>query len=133
MPLDISCNPHLKNPFHTGSCINAQYASAAKNQGKFWEVESLLFEKSPSSEEEILSVLKEADFGLDLEKLQKDANSKEIKDEIKVDMDYAASQGKIGTPSLKIGDDFEMGVKGYPRLKEWVKEHGGIERHGLFQ
>lgn len=133
MPLDMECNPHLKNPFHVGSCINAQYASAAKKQGKFWEVESVLFEQSPNSEDEILYVLKQADLGLDLDKLKQDANSTEIKNEIKADMDYAASQGKIGTPSLKIGDDFEMGVKGYPKLKEWVKQHGGIERHTIFQ
>lgn len=129
MPLDTSCNKYLKNPFHIGSCINAQYATAAKEQNKFWEVESLLFEKSPSTEDEIIEVLSKSDIKLDIDKLKTDAHSKKIIDDIQKDIEYAASKDKMGTPSLKIGDDFEMGVKAYPMLKEWVKQHGGIEKH----
>lgn len=132
MPLDIECNPYLQNSFHVGACINAQYAVAAKYQGKFWEVESLLFEKSPSTEEEIIEVLSNSGFGLDMQKLTSDAHSQDVILDIKKDMDYSASHNNIGTPSLKMGDDFEMGIKPYPALKNWVKKHGGIERRTIF-
>ena len=30
----------------------------------------------------------------------------------------------VGTPALKIDDDFDMGVKGYHEMKKWVEKHG---------
>ncbi len=132
MPLDMECNKYLKSPFHVGSCLSARYSLAARNQDKFWEVESLLFEKPTYDEEATIKTIKEANLGIDIDKLKKDANSKEIKQEIEKDIDIAAQKGMLGTPSMKIGDDFEMGVKGYTQLKEWIKQHGGQPKYSLF-
>lgn len=125
LPLDKECNKYLPTEFHKGSCRLAKYAEAAQMQGKFWEVNTLFFEKRPFTEQETLEVLKNSGFGLDMNKLQKDANSNEVKNIINKDIDYAFSKGMIGTPALKIGDDFEMGIKGYHDLKKWIIEHGG--------
>ena len=125
LPLDTSCSKFLKEEFHHGSCTMAKYAEAAQMQGKFWEVNSLFFEKKPKTEEEVLDVLKNSGFGLDMDKLEKDAHSKEVDKIIQDDINYAIYYKQVGTPALKLGDDFELGVKGYHQLKKWVIEHGG--------
>ena len=125
MPLDMECNKYVQQEFHHNSCTMAKYAEAAQMQGKFWEVNSLFFEKKPDTEQEILELLQNSKFGLDMDKLKKDAYSKEVDKIIQKDIDYAYNNKQFGTPSLKMGDDFEMGIKGYPELKKWVMEHGG--------
>ncbi|MCM1340050.1 MAG: DsbA family protein, partial [Muribaculaceae bacterium] len=124
MPLDRECNKYLQQDFHFGSCTMAKYAEAAHMQNKFWEVNSLFFEKKPGSEEEVIEVLEKSGFGLDMHKLKKDAHSKEVDDIIQKDIDFAVSKNQIGTPAMRMGDDFEMGVRGYHEFKKWVKEHG---------
>lgn len=133
MPLDMECNGYLQQEFHRGSCTMANYAEAAKMQGKFWEVHSLLFEKKPNGEDAVIELLKNSGFGLDMDKLQKDAHSPEVAKEIQNDINYAFSNKMIGTPSIKIGDKFEMGIKGYPELKKWVIENGGEPNHNIFK
>ncbi len=132
LPLDTECNKYLERPFHFGSCTMAKYSVAAEKQGKFWEVESLFFEKKPTDEESVIETLKNSGFNLDMEKLVQDANSPETMAEIQKDIDYAMEQGKMGTPLLKIGNELEMGIKPYPELKEWVIKHGGKPKHHLF-
>lgn len=132
LPLDTECNKYLVNPFHVGSCTMAKYSLAAKNQGKFWEVESLFFEQKPADEESIIELLKNSGFGLDMEKLINDAKSDKVIKEIEKDIDYAQSRKMMGTPLLKMGSDFEMGIRPYPELKEWVKKHGAKPRHNIF-
>ena len=121
----MECNKNVQQEFHHNSCTMAKYAEAAQMQGKFWEVNSLFFEKKPDTEQEILELLQNSKFGLDMDKLKKDAYSKEVDKIIQKDIDYAYNNKQFGTPSLKMGDDFEMGIKGYPEFKKWVMEHGG--------
>jgi uncharacterized membrane protein/predicted DsbA family dithiol-disulfide isomerase len=125
MPLDTSCNKYLQQEFHHGSCVMAQYAEASHLQNKFWEVNSLLFEKKPQTEDDVIEVLENSGFGLDMVQLKKDAHSVEVKNRISNDIDYAVANKQIGTPTMQIDDDFQMGVKGYHELKKWVIEHGG--------
>ena len=132
MPLDMSCNKHLQQEFHHGSCIMAKYAEAAQIQGKFWEVNSLFFELKPTTEDEVLEVLRNSGFNLDMDKLQKDAHSKEVDDTIQKDIEYAVSHKQIGTPAMKMGKDFEMGIKGYHEFKKWVEAHGAVPKNKLF-
>lgn len=133
LPLDTKCNTYLVQEFHHGSCTMAKYAEAAHKQGKFWEVNSLFFENRKSvTEEEILEVLEKSGIDFDMEQLKKDAHSKEIDDLIQKDIKYAAENNQMGTPTMKMDDDFEMGVKGYHELKKWVMEHGAEPNHKLF-
>jgi len=124
LPLDITCNKYLRQPFHENSCNLARYGVAARNQDKFWEVENLLFMKSPKTEDEIVEILKNSGFKLDMDKLVEDAHSQSTEDEIQQEIEFAYTRGIQGTPAMKIGDDFEMGIKGYPELKEWLIKHG---------
>ena len=67
-----------------------------------------------------------------MEQLKKDAHSKEIEDLIQKDIKYAAENNQMGTPTMKMDDDFEMGVKGYHELKKWVMDHGAEPNLKLF-
>ena len=133
LPLDIDCNRHMTQQFHIGSCIMAKYAEAAHMQNKFWEVNSLFFDtkNKPTTDEDIIKLLEDSNLGLDIEKLKKDAHSKAVADIINQDIDYAVANKQLGTPTMKIGDDFQMGVKGYNSLKKWVIDNGGKPK-GLF-
>lgn len=133
LPLDTACNKYMTQEFHKGSCTMAKYAEAAHMQGKFWEVNSLFFDKKPASEAEVIRVLEESGFDLDMDKLKKDARSKKVADIINADIDYAVSKNLFGTPTMQMGDDVEMGIPkgGYPEFKKWIIKRGGKTR-GLF-
>lgn len=126
LPLDISCNGYLQAPFHDGSCIDAKYAIAAEKQGRFWEMNNMLFEKTPQTEEAVLKYA--AEMGFDTEKLQEDANSPETAKEIKAQIDDAYKRGIQGTPSTMINNEAYVGIKTYKEYKEWVEKLGAEKR-----
>lgn len=35
----------------------------------------------------------------------------------------------MGTPALQMGDDYELGIKGYHDLKKWAIDHGAKPKH----
>ena len=99
-------------------------------QGKFWEVNSLFFEKKPSTEVEVLDVLKNSGFDLDMDKLKKDAHSEKVNNIIQKEIDYSLTKSsQMGTPALQMGDDYELGIKGYHDLKKWAIDHGAKPKH----
>ncbi len=120
LPLDTDCNGYLQSPFHKGSCIDAKYAIAAEKQGKFWEMNDILFQNKPQTEEAILKLLKGKNF--DLEKLQEDANSVETSKQIKADIDEAYKKGINGTPTTMINNNAYVGIKTYKEYIEWAKK-----------
>ncbi len=126
LPLDMSCNPYLQSPFHYGSCIDAKYAVAAEKQGKFWEMNNMLFEKKPQTEVQILDLIQ--DMGLDIEKLKKDANSAETALKVKNDIDDAYKAKIIGTPSTVIDGKIYVGLKSYGEYVECLKKAGAKKR-----
>jgi protein-disulfide isomerase len=134
LPLDTECNRHMAQEFHRGSCTMARYAEAAHMQGKFWEVNSLFFEKKPATEDEVIRVLEESGFGLDMDKLKKDAKSEKVIGIINTDIDYAVLNGQFGTPTMQLNGEFEMGIPrgGYPVFKKWIIERGGKAKHSFF-
>lgn len=126
LPLDMECNPFLRQPFHEGSCRMARYAMAAEKQGKFWAINSKFFELHPQSNEEIIKIAE--DLNLDIDKLNQDANSKEIKDELANEIELAYTQGINATPSMKIGNDVYVGMKPYSQFLKLLEDAGAKRR-----
>lgn len=120
LPLDTDCNVYLKGPFHKGSCVDARYSIAAEKQGKFWEMNDLLFDKKPQTEEDLLKLAKK--LGFDMQKLQEDANSLETFEQVKKEIDDAYKHGIVGTPTTMINDEAHIGIKPYDEYKKWVEE-----------
>jgi len=48
LPLDDSCNPNMKRPFHKHACNGARAAVCAEAQGQFWPMHDRLFANSRS-------------------------------------------------------------------------------------
>lgn len=130
LPLDTECNKYLTQPFHNGSCKMARYALAAEKQGKFWDIDNAFFQNmaahEPFNEEKMLKIAE--DLGLDMKKLELDANSPEIREEILKEIDESYKEGINATPSSKIGNDVFIGIRPYPELKKWAIEQGAKKR-----
>lgn len=126
LPLDTECNKYLQQPFHIGSCTMARYAIAAERQGKFWDINSIFFEKQPNNEEEILEIARK--LNLDTDRLQKDANSEEISKQVETDIELATAKGVNGTPTSEINGKLYVGIKPYEEFKKLLIEAGAEER-----
>ncbi len=123
LPLDIECNPIMKQQMHENSCLYAQYGLAAKKQGKAWGLINLMFENNKElSEEKVLELAK--GLGLDTAKLQKDAHSKAIKDELKEEITTSLDMKIFATPTYIINGKRHEGIFKYHELEKLVKESG---------
>ncbi len=130
VPLDITCNHNMQHSGHKNSCLKAYYAHAAAKQNKYWEMSDLLFGENPENEKEIIEKARLLDF--DIKKLKEDANSEEVKQEIKDSIAEADTKKVDGTPTMFIGIKQILGVDSYPKFKQLVIEQGGREKanHG---
>ena len=102
-----------------GSVEAAKVASAARNQlpgDKFWPFHTkLLAMHGQIGKAEALAVAH--DLGLDMDKLNKDMQSKEIETGLREVMGMADSLQINGTPSFVVGQEVVMGAVGYDELK----------------
>ncbi|MDD3013057.1 MAG: thioredoxin domain-containing protein [Candidatus Gastranaerophilales bacterium] len=118
-PLNKKCNPVIKKSIHENSCTAALYSRAAKEQGKYWELNSKLFDNQQNlSETKILQLAK--NLGLNTDKLKKDANNPEAKNQLISDTKKANNMGITATPTLFIGMKKYEGLMPYPELKKIV-------------
>lgn len=89
---------------HKHAVLAAKYAEAAGMQNKFFEMHDKLFdgqtdwEKLPNPEETFIAYAKE--LKLDLEKLKKDVESKEVSDNINADLASGNAAGVDATPTF---------------------------------
>ena len=120
LPLDRECNKYLRKQVHKGACRFAKYAVAAKNQGKYWDMSTLIFEHHPKNDNEAINLAKK--LGLDVEKFKNDINSKDTIQDISEDIDYAVSQGVIATPAIIVNGKRYVGIKPYYELKKLLEE-----------
>lgn len=127
LPLDMECNPMLKQQMHEGSCLMARYVIAAGHQGKYWDMNNLLFDKEYQGEANLLENAKTI-HGLNIDKLQQDANSPETYAELKSEIKDAIDTGIDGTPALRINMKTHVGIVPYEDLKQQLIEAGAVER-----
>ena len=128
-PLDRDCNPLLgENQMHPNSCLYAQYAIAAKKQNKGWGLINAMFKNNEDlSEEKVLELAK--NLGLDTNKLKKDANSKEVKEQLKNEIETIIDMKVNATPTYMINGKKYEGIFKYPELVKIIKENGGVEKN----
>ena len=120
LPLDRECNKYLRKQVHKNGCRYAKYAVAAKNQGKYWDMSTLLFEHHPKNDEEAVQLAQK--IGLNIDKFKQDIQSKETMKKITDDIDYAVSQGVVATPTIVIDGERYLGIKPYYELKELIQK-----------
>jgi cyclophilin family peptidyl-prolyl cis-trans isomerase len=99
-----------ENPFHDKAALSAQAAESAGNQGKFWEMHDLLFERqpewSPLTVDEFEDWLLDAagELGLDTAQFSKDLTSPEMEAMSQKAWNDAVEIGIPGTPFLLVNN-----------------------------
>lgn len=99
----------------------AKWALAAKMQGKYWPFhQALMKSTAPKTEENMTEIAK--NVGLDVEKLKKDSESKDVMAEIEKGREIAGKLGVTGTPAFIIGDEIVRGYVEYEGFKALIDE-----------
>ena len=105
-----------------GSVEAAKVAFAARNQlpgDKFWAFHSkLLGMHGPIGKAQALEVAR--DLGLDMNRLEKDMESPDVKKGLSEVMQLADALQINGTPTFVVGQDVVVGAVGYDQLKDKV-------------
>ena len=127
LPLDMECNPMMKSQMHSGSCLLAKYAIAAGLQGKYWDMNNMLFDKEFVDEEDVLKAAKDIK-GLDVEKLKADAYSDKVNNELKKEIKESIDLGIDGTPAIRINMETHVGIIPYEELKAKLIKAGAVEK-----
>ena len=91
----------------------------AKNQKKYWDMSTLLFENTPKNDEQAIQLAQKLD--LNIEQFKSDIKSKETMKTISNEIDYAVSQGVIATPAIIVDGKRYIGIKPYYELKSILK------------
>jgi len=103
-PLDNACNSLLDAPFHVGACLLAEAAQCAGAQGRFWEMNDLLYQADQLSgaswEERVRAAART--LGLDPERFRQCLDSKEGSGAVKRDIAEGLKLGISGTPAFLV-------------------------------
>ncbi|MCM1073155.1 MAG: DsbA family protein, partial [Bacteroides sp.] len=121
-PFDKECNPYIQVNMHPHACFMSKAAIAARNQGNYWEMSSLLYEKQPTKINDVLKLVEEA--GLDKDKFMQDFDTQAARDEIARELEEAQRLELDSTPTMIIDGEEIVGVKPYFELKELLIKHG---------
>jgi len=107
-PMDHKYNPIVKEPFHVGSGVMALFAEYAQTQGKFWEMNDVLFAIAGSTN--VLDIKKLAEsVGLDYRALSYSTRNSIIRYKVKHDIAIGMKLGIDGTPGYVIDGKVYLG------------------------
>jgi protein-disulfide isomerase len=105
---------------HSDAYRAATAALAAQKQGKFWEMHYALFDHHDNLS--LQSILKIAqDLKLDIPRLQKDMESKEIHDVVAKDLQDGTTAGVEGTPTIFVNGQRYNGKIQLAQLRQLVE------------
>jgi protein-disulfide isomerase len=102
--------------FHKEAMPAAKACLAAGLQGKFWEMEEILFKNAKKLEDKDLKNYAK-EIGLDLQQFEKDFNSEEVDKLVQEDLAEAKKAKVTGTPTL-----FLNGKRVQNRSEEAMKQ-----------
>ena len=119
-PLDKKCNRLIGQDFHENACMYAKYSIAAEKQGKWGEMNHILFSRQPQSEFNILEIA--GKYGFDTTKLEEDANSEDVINQLKNEIEEGLNAQVQGTPALVINGKLTQGLRPYKELKKMLKD-----------
>ena len=121
-PFDKECNPFIMMNMHPHACFMSRAALAAKEQGNYWEMSSLLYEKQPTKMDQLLEIADQ--LGFDKDKFIKDFESPKTTKIMETEISEGDNIDIDATPTMFINGDKIVGVKPYYELKEILEKHG---------
>ena len=118
VPLDHSCNPMLRKPFHKHACDCARAAICADRQDRFWVMNDALFVRRCGMGAGGLAMLAEK-LGLDVQEFRNCMKQQETEDILQEDLaecrdvaDECRRMGRrFGTPTFIVGNEVISGLK----------------------
>jgi protein-disulfide isomerase/uncharacterized membrane protein len=125
-PFDKECNPYIGFSMHPNACFMAKGAIAARKQGNYWEMASLLYENQPKNIDDLKELAKRLNF--DEKKFLEDFNSKATYSELEEEVQHADSLDIDSTPTMYVNGDKVVGVMPYKELEEVLIKHGAKRR-----
>ena len=103
---------HHPLAFHKDAPLAHEASLAAGGQGKFWEMEEILFNNQKKlKEEDLIGYAQE--LGLDVEQFKADLASGKYKGQVISDTEQAVGLGATGTPAFFVNGRFLSGAKPY--------------------
>ena len=112
--------------FHEQATIAAIAARCAGEQGKFWEMHDLLFEKQEewSGKEDAKEIFKKyaKQIGLNEEQFNSCIDNEKYKDKVQADYNYGSRIGIRGTPTFFINGKKIVGAQPYEKFKQAIEE-----------
>ncbi len=125
-PLDKECNKDIAVQFHKGACMRSRIAIAAKNQGHYWGVASMLYDSEELKTKEIIKMARK--FNIDNPKFWYDMISNETEAELQEDIEKCRKLGINATPTIFVNGDKYVGLKAYDTLEEIFVKYGAVKR-----
>ena len=119
-PISNICNPNIGGEGHGNACLAATATDCALKQGKFWEMNSIVFKNQSYLSRKDIEFMAEAQVQLDMTQFKTcldDANGAVLKG-IQSDISAAETVGVTGTPSIYI--------KGIGNAEKWYKLTGSV-------
>ncbi|MCQ2754708.1 MAG: thioredoxin domain-containing protein, partial [bacterium] len=101
-------------------------AIAAGNQGNYWEMSSLLFEKQPKNMKAMLKLAKKLNFNE--EQFVNDFGSAETTARMQKEVRYGDNYGIDATPTMFINGKRYVGIRGYNKLKDILEQNGAVKK-----
>ncbi len=108
------------------SKIMAEYAMAAHEQGKYFEMHQALMDYRGGQGDEAYIKLAKG-LGLDIEKLKADAKSASVSASIDKSSSMAKDLGIRGTPGFVIGNEIYPGYIGIDSLRKAVEKARSVQ------
>jgi uncharacterized membrane protein/predicted DsbA family dithiol-disulfide isomerase len=125
VPLDHSCNPMLRKPFHRHSCDCARAAICADRQNRFWVMNDALFIRRCGLDAGGLAMLA-GKQGLDVAAFRTCMKEQETENVLQEDLaecrdvaeDCRKMGRRFGTPTFIVGDKV---ISGFKKGEFWVR------------
>lgn len=125
-PFDKECNPYITINMHPNACFMSRGAIAAKNQGNYWEMSSLLYENQPKKINDMLKLVEK--LNLDKDTFIKDFESSTTTKILTKEIQEGENLEIDATPTMYINGEQYVGVKPYYELKEILIKHGAKQK-----
>ncbi|MBN1336721.1 MAG: thioredoxin domain-containing protein [Deltaproteobacteria bacterium] len=104
LPLDQSCHPRMRRPFHTRACHFAEAAECAALQGRFWEMNDALFSTQETHKARSVDPVDLAvRIGLDRSAFKRCLADREAASRVAEDLEDAVSLKLTATPTFVVG------------------------------
>ena len=119
-PISNICNPNVGAEGHANACLAATATDCAQKQGKFWEMNSIVFKNQNYLSRKDIEFMAEAQVQLEMTQFRACLDDVNMLKGIQSDIQAAETVGVTGTPSVYI--------KGIVNTDKWYKLTGTVEQ-----